>query len=328
MTGRTGLDLDVTVADRVTAALHVPTGVTLAVIGPNGAGKSTLLHALAGLVPATGSALLDGEDLLALPVQERGVGMAFQGQVLFPHLSALANVAFGLRARGTARAEAEGTARMWLDRFGIGDLAARRPAELSGGQAQRVAIARALATDPRLLLLDEPFSGLDVGVAATLRFELARHLRDYDGITLLVTHEAIDVLSLADQVLVLEDGQVAQVGAPGEVAARPRTPHVARLVGLNLVSTDEGLVSFRPSEVAVSLDEPHGSPRLRWRGEVRSLTTHGDAVRLLVGHDPDLLADVTPAAAVELGLRPGLEVWLSAKATGVERHATADNMRS
>lgn len=317
----TPLQADLLVAGRVAAAFTAEPGEVLAVIGPNGAGKSTLLHALAGLVDVEGTALLGDVDLLARPVRERGVGLVFQGQLLFPHLSALDNVAFGRRSRGEPRSAAEAVAREWLERFGIADLAARRPRELSGGQAQRVAIARALATDPALLLLDEPFTGLDVSVQMALRIELGSHLRDFPGIALLVTHDAIDALTLADRVLVLDDGRVAQAGRPAEVAAEPRTPHVARLVGLNLVDDGDELMAFSPDAVVVSLDEPHGSSRLRWRGRVATVAPHGDAVRLLVHASPDLLADVTPAAATELGLAPGREVWLSAKATAVSRYA-------
>ena len=312
---------DLEVADRVRAAFTAEPGEVLAVIGPNGAGKSSLLHAIAGLVDVRGSARLGGTDLLATPVRERRVGLVFQGQLLFPHLTALDNVAFGRRSRGEDRRRAEAVARDWLERFGIAELADRKPRELSGGQAQRVAIARALATDPDVLLLDEPFTGLDVSVQMALRIELGRHLRDFAGIALLVTHDAIDALTLADRVLVLDGGQVAQVGPPAEVAAAPRTPHVARLVGLNLVPDGDDLISFTPDAVTVSLTEPEGSSRLRWRGPVATLAPHGDAVRLLVHASPDLLADVTPAAATELELVPGQEVWLSAKATAVSRYS-------
>jgi molybdate transport system ATP-binding protein len=246
--------------------------------------------------------------------------MAFQDQKLFPHLTALDNVAFGPRSRGIPRDRAERTARDWLDRFGVGDLARRRPRELSGGQAQRVSIARALATGPRLLLLDEPFAGLDIGVATALRLELARHLTSYDGITLLVTHDAIDALTLADQVWVLDDGTIAQVGPPVEVAARPLTDHVARLVGLNVLETDGRFMSFSPTLVTVSLDEPSGSARHRWSGAITSLAPHGDAVRVLVSGERDLLADVTPAAVTELELVPGRRVWLSVKETAVRTY--------
>jgi molybdate transport system ATP-binding protein len=327
---------EVDLPGRVRAEIDAAPGEVAVLIGPNGAGKSSILQAVAGLEPAT--VRVGGEDWTDLPVPRRRVGYVVQDRSLFPHLTALQNVAFGPRARGLGRREAERTAREWLTRFGLGDLADRRPDRLSGGQAQRVAIARALATDPAVLLLDEPFAGLDVRVAATLRIELARHLRDFAGVTLLVTHEAIDALTLADRVLVLEDGQVAQSGTPADVSAHPRTRHVARLVGLNVVPAGEDLIAFRPDAVAVSLGPPEGSPRLHWRGPVASVTPHGDAVRVLVHADHDLLADVTPAAAAELGLTPGREVWLSVKATAVRHYAAspsgpsepsaaADNMR-
>lgn len=317
---RDGLAVDLAVPARVRVAFEAAAGSTLAIIGPNGAGKSSLVQALAGLAPVEGTARLDGTELLDLPAREREVGLVFQRQVLFPHLSALDNVAFGPRARGVARSTAREEAQALLTRFGIGDLAERRPAQLSGGQAQRVAIARALATRPRLLMLDEPFAGLDVTVAMALRIELAAHLASYDGVALLVTHEAIDALTLADRVLVLDDGGLAQQGTPEEVAARPATDHVARLVGLNLVREAGDLVTFSPRDVTVSLTEPEGSARLRWHGTVTSAQPHGDAVRLLVETSPPLLADVTPQATTELGLTPGRAVWCSVKATAADRY--------
>ena len=320
-----GLDVSLRVADRVEAGFTARGGEVLAVIGPNGAGKSTLVRALAGLLPAEGHARLGGVDLLRVPARDRAVGLVFQGQFLFPHLTALANVAFGPRARGTARRQADADARAWLERFGIGDLADRKPGQLSGGQAQRVAIARALATRPRLLLLDEPLTGLDVKVAMALRIELGRHLASYDGVTLLVTHDAIDALTIADRVLVLDEGRVAQLGTPAEVSQRPRTEHVARLVGLNVVRHGDKLMAFTPEAVVVTLQEPVGSPRHRWHGQVVDVSPHGDAVRLLVHapHEPaqpDLIADVTPAAATEMSLVPGRDVWLSVKATAVRSY--------
>ena len=316
-----GLDLDLTVPGRLDVALTAEPGDVVAVIGPNGAGKTTLVNALAGLVPARGFARLDGVDLLQQPARDRRVGLVFQEQVLFPHLSALDNVAFGPRARGTGRADARAAARGWLDRLGIGELADRKPRALSGGQAQRVAIARALITDPALLMLDEPLAGLDVGVAAELRIELTRHLSSYTGITLLVTHDALDALTLATRVLVVEDGRVAQAGTPEEVAARPRTDHVARLVGLNVIRDESGFRAFSPSAVTVSLARPEGSARNVWRGPVRSVAPHGDAIRLLVAAGPDLIADVTPRATRELDLAPGREVWLSVKETAVQSYS-------
>ncbi len=315
-----GLRLDLQVAGRLEVTAEAEAGDVVAVIGPNGAGKTTLLHALAGLVGATGHARLDGVDLLARPVQDRRIGLVFQDQVLFPHLSALDNVAFGPRARGSSRTQARALAASWLERVGLDGLAGRRPHELSGGQAQRVALARALATDPALLLLDEPMAGLDVGVAAGLRLELRRHLASYAGITVLVTHDALDALTLATRVLVVEDGRVAQEGTPEEVAARPRTDHVARLVGLNVLRDAHAFRAFSPSAVTVSLARPEGSARHLWQGAVRSVAPHGDAVRLQVGTEPALIADVTPLAARDLGLEPGRAVWLSVKETAVSTY--------
>jgi molybdate transport system ATP-binding protein len=265
--------------------------------------------------------------------------MAFQPDLLFPHLSALGNVAFGPRSRGVGRRDAEASARAWLSRLGVEELADRRPAQLSGGQAQRVAIARALVTGPRLLLLDEPLSSLDVGVAMALRIELSRHLADFDGVVLVVTHDALDAMTLANRVLVLDEGRVAQEGAPADVARRPATDHVARLVGLNVlrgISSDttvrladgstlvtatpaRGEVSacFTPSAVTLTVDEPHGSARNRWAGTVTSVAPHGAAVRVHVDAATSLVADVTPGSAAQLGLVPGARVWATVKATEI-----------
>ncbi|CAN5182998.1 ABC transporter ATP-binding protein [soil metagenome] len=338
-----GLRVDVDLPDRLIAAFTAAAGEVVAVLGPNGAGKSTLLHAVAGLLGDVGTVEVDGEiwsapGARARLVRERRVGLAFQGQQLFPHLSALHNVAFGPRSRGASRAASYDVAQAWLDRFGVGALADRRPHQLSGGQAQRVALARALAAEPAVLLLDEPFSGLDIGVATELRLELAEHLRAFAGVTLLVTHDALDAFALATRVLVLDSGRVAQDGAPDDVAARPLTEHVARLVGLNVLRDGTRLRAFRPSAVGVSLAPPDGSARLRWSGVVSSVSRHGDALRVQVvtgeeGPDgpggPTLIADVTPDAAVELGLAPGRAVWLAVKATAVDEYgATTFTERS
>jgi molybdate transport system ATP-binding protein len=319
----TGLAARLVVPGRLQVELTADAGEVVAVIGPNGAGKTTLLSALSGIVAHHGSVSVAGRSWTDPPlaVRERSVGMVFQDQRLFPHLSALDNVAFGLRSRGVRRVDAARRAGEWLDRFGIGDLADRRPEQLSGGQAQRVAIARALALDPALLLLDEPFTGLDVGVATALRLEVARHLTAYTGITLIVTHDAIDALTLADRVVVLDAGRIAQVGTPLEVASRPRTEHVARLVGLNVMRDGETFVAFSPSVVTVSLTEPHGSARHRWLGVIVHAAPHGDTVRLLVTGAHDLMADVTPASTDELHLTPGREVWLSVKESSVETYS-------
>lgn len=328
-TSTAGLAATIAVPGRLSAEITAEPGAVVAVVGPNGAGKTTLLRVLAGLLDpgAGGGVALGGRSWTAPPVlpRDRRVGYVVQGQALFPHLSARENVAFGLRARGLDRRAARARAETELARLGVGAFADRRPGQLSGGQAQRVAIARALATDPDLLLLDEPFSGLDVGVAATLRVELARHLASYDGVALLVTHDAVDALTLGTQVLVLEDGRVAQTGTPTDVAAHPRTDHVARLVGLNVLAAPDDpdrLTAFRPSGVTLSVDEPAGSARLRWAGTVEQLTPYGDGVRVAVRttFERPVLADVTAGAVAELGLHPGQPVWASVKETAVTRY--------
>lgn len=228
------LDLDV--------ALEVATGEVVAVVGPNGAGKTTLLRALAGLVPlAGGRVVLDGAVLedpstgAWVPTEQRPIGYVFQDYLLFPHLSVLENVAFGLRCRGTDRRGARTTAQSWLERLDLADHAGDRPGALSGGQAQRVALARALATRPRLLLLDEPLAALDAATRLDVRAHLRRHLSTFDGARLLVTHDPVEAMVLADRLVVVEAGRVVQTGTPTEISRRPRSPYVARLVGLNLL---------------------------------------------------------------------------------------------
>ena len=331
-------------------------GDVVGVIGPNGAGKSTLLRALAGLLPeAEGHVRCAGEIWTAsgtkpVRTQQRQVGVVFQDQLLFPHLTALENVAFGPRSRGVRRTAARRAAQDWLDRLGVGDLAPRKPRELSGGQAQRVCVARALAGEPRLLLLDEPLAALDVGVAMALRVELARHLSEFAGVSILVTHDAMDTLTVANRVVVLDEGQVVQEGSPAQVAQQPQTEHVARLMGLNVLrgrssgtvvrladgselvtaTEAEGPVNacFGPEAVSLTLDEPVGSARNRWRGTVGSVVPHGSAVRVHLdapGPLGSLIADVTPASATELGLVPGRVVWAAVKATEVSVYDVTSN---
>ena len=339
-------------------ALDAEPGEVVAILGPNGSGKSTLLRALAGVQPLdAGRVTCDGRVWEApgarrVPLRERHVGVVFQQGLLFPHLSARANVAYGLRSRGADRRSAEEAAQSWLDRLGVGELARSRPRELSGGQAQRVAIARALCVRPRLVLLDEPLSALDVGVAMTLRLELAQHLRQHDGVSLLVTHDVLDALTVATRVVVLDDGVVAQQGTPEEVARHPRTDHVARLVGLNLlrgtgagtgtaagaeVRLDGGEVlvtgphrgagpgpvhaGFPPSAVTLTRDRPSGSARNAWRGPVTSVVPHGGLVRVHVDVVGGLLADLTAASVAELGVVPGALFWTTVKAAQVVVYA-------
>ena len=321
-------------------------GTIVALLGPNGAGKSTVVRALAGLSPLrTGHITLAGETLedparnVRMTAQDRRIGMVFQDPLLFPNLTVRDNVAYGPRRRGTAREAARRTADEWLRRTSLEELATRKPAQLSGGQRQRVAIARALATEPRMLLLDEPTSALDVSVTLELRHFLLRRLREFDGVTVLVTHDALDALVLADQVVVIDGGRVSQSGPPREVASRPRSEHVASLMGLNLLrgrasgttvrlgddsqlvtaSSHDGDVfaSFAPHAVTLSRVRPETSARNAWGVRVAGLAPHGDAVRVHLTGPVQLIADVTPTAVAELELTNGTQVWATVKATEV-----------
>jgi molybdate transport system ATP-binding protein len=328
--------------------LGVADGEVLAVLGPNGAGKSTLLRVLAGLLsPSEGHVTVDGtvwdDARTHLPAHRRRLGMVFQDALLFPHLTVGENVAFGLRTRGVHRAQARTAAAGWLARVGLEGLGDRRPAQLSGGQAQRAALARALVGDPALLLLDEPLSALDARTRLTVRAELRRHLAEFAGSTVLVTHDPVDAMALADRVLVVEDGRIVQAGTPTEISRRPRTDYVARLVGLSLLpGTGEGgsirldgggvvavgedavgpvFAAVRPESVALYLERPHGSPRNVWPARLVGATPHGHTVRCELAGEVPLVADVTATAFAELGLVPGAEVWATVKASEVAVYA-------
>ncbi len=328
---------------RLDLALTAAPGEVIALLGPNGAGKSTALRALAGLLPlTTGHLRLDGTTLedpaagLHTPAESRPVGVVFQDYLLFPHLSALDNVAFGLRCQGLGRKPSRAEALPWLERMGLADHAQAKPGALSGGQAQRVALARALAVRPRLLLLDEPLAALDARTRLDVRAQLRRHLAEFEAVAVLVTHDPLDAMVLADRLVVIEDGREVQSGTPAEIARHPRTDYIARLVGLNLYQgtadghtvtlpdgpvlttadelTGPAFVAFPPSAVTLHRSLPDTSARNVWELKVTGLDLHGDQVRVdLTGALP-LAADLTPAAAADLDLTPGTSVWATVKA--------------
>ncbi|HEV7464983.1 MAG TPA: ABC transporter ATP-binding protein [Candidatus Dormibacteraeota bacterium] len=330
---------------RLDVPVRVEPGEVVAVVGPNGAGKTSLLRALAGLIPLdAGRVELDGEVLeeggvRRMPPERRPVGVVFQDHLLFPHLSALDNVAFGLRMRGVSRSDARRRAASWLERVGLAGHAAARPRALSGGQAQRVALARALVTEPRLLLLDEPLAAVDASARVELRRALRTELAAHPGARLLVTHDPLEAMALADRLLVLENGRLVQEGPIAEVTARPRSAWVAAMVGLNLfrgsveagvmrvvdgpdltVVTDlcgDAFAVVHPRAVGLHRTRPDGSARNVWPGEADSLDLEGDRVRVRIAGPVPIVAEVTPAAIADLGLVAGGEVWVSVKATEV-----------
>ena len=366
----TELHLRARVAQRgLDVEFSVAAGEVLAVLGPNGAGKSTTVAVIAGLLRADDAVVRVGNRILTdtdrgvcVPVHDRRIGVLMQDPLLFPHLTAIGNVTFAAR-RHADRSEARPRARRWLAEVGADDLADRAPDELSGGQAQLVALARALAAEPEVLLLDEPLAGLDVAGAATARSVLRRVLAAESRTALLITHDLIDVLTLADRVLVLEAGKVVESGRVAEVLVAPRSDFGARIAGVNLVrgrmvgpgtlcdaagmnwhgviaAEDSGsparepitmrqecVAVFAPAGVAVYREQPHGSPRNSVRVRIAALETTGGVVRVRAAAQADgaagLSADVTPESVAEMRLQVGEQVWFTVKTQAVGIHPAA-----
>jgi molybdate transport system ATP-binding protein len=339
----------------VEATFHAEAGHTLALLGPNGAGKSTLVDVLAGLLPPEAgtvtleSVTLDdaGGGAHAEP-EARPVGVVFQGLLLFPHLSAVENVAFPLRARGIPRPEARRQATRLLTDLGLVDRASAKPRDLSGGEAQRVALARALVAKPRLLLLDEPLSALDVRARTQTRALLRSTLAEFPGVRLVVTHDPVEAMTLADRMVLLEGGRVTQTGTAQEIRAAPRTRYAAELVGVNFfegrlerVDAGAGKIAvlggdvviawpenaegeggsvigiLRPADVVLHVTQPEGSARNVLRGPVLQIAIEGERARVHVESSPPIVAEVTLGSVERLGLREGTDVWASFKAVEV-----------
>jgi molybdate transport system ATP-binding protein len=335
--------------------LSAPDRSVLVLVGESGAGKTTLLRMLAGLShPDRGRIVLDGAVLfdhpsgIATPAQDRPVGFVAQDYALFPHLTVFENVAFGLRAQRTAAASLGRRVAETLERLDIADLARRLPRGLSGGQQQRVALARALVLEPKLLLLDEPLSALDLKTRRGIRSELRRLLAELHAVTLYVTHSPNEALAFGDQIAVLEAGRITQHGSREELLRRPRSSYVAAFLGVNLIRgrvrerhpgslarvaasngelqipdpghDGEVTVVIRPSEITLWVEPPTGSARNVFRGAVEEIVPEppaGERVRVSLATDPPLVAEISHESAESLGLRPGLPVYAAFKATGV-----------
>ena len=256
----------------IDVSLRVAAGTFLVLLGPSGSGKTTMLRCLAGIERASAGLIAIGPQTVAdgrvhVPPDQRDLSMVFQDYALWPHLSALDNVAFALRRRNLSRASSRARAGEMLDRVGLGALAARYPNELSGGEQQRVALARALVADTGLILCDEPLSNLDADLRDRMRVENSTLVRSAGATTVYITHDQSEAFALADQVGVLSEGRLVQIGTPEEIYANPLTPFVARFTGLagELPFRDGGqdmLLMIRPSAVSIC---PPGSHELTGR---------------------------------------------------------------
>jgi putative spermidine/putrescine transport system ATP-binding protein len=308
--------------------LHIEPGELIALLGPSGCGKTTALRILAGLEDADGGrVLVGGKDITGLPANRRDMGMVFQAYSLFPHLTALENVQFGLKLR--KRAGGDRAAAM-LELVGIGAHAARYPHQLSGGQQQRVALARALAIEPQVLLLDEPLSALDAKVRVQLRDEIRRIQTEVGTTTLFVTHDQEEALAIADRVGVMRSGRLEQLAAPAEVYLRPASAFVADFVGLSnrlpghldgdeviVLGTRLPLVQraasgpavtalVRPESVGV-VPDPGGDARVlstAFLGPTSRVTVEVGESVVVAQVSGELLADLAVGTPVRLTLRP------------------------
>jgi molybdate transport system ATP-binding protein len=327
--------------------LEISAGETVALLGPNGSGKTTAVLALAGIQPLDhgrieigGRPVDDPAAGIFVPPEQRRVGVVFQDYVLFPHLSVLDNVAFGLRSLGWRRGPARLRAAEWLERLGMGELGSADTRHLSGGQSQRVALARALAIDPEALLLDEPLAALDVATRARLRRTLRQHLAAYPGPRLLITHDPAEAFLLADRVHVIEEGRITQSGTAAQIRSRPRTRYAADLAGINLLvgTAHAGMVTLElggevhiaepetsgpviltihPRAISLHRQRPEGSPRNVWPTTVASIERPDDRVRVQLGSPLPLSVEITPDGARALDLVEGMAIWAAVKATEV-----------
>ncbi|WP_245905985.1 ABC transporter ATP-binding protein [Mycolicibacterium palauense] len=337
-TERAGVAVDLTGLTRVYGpvkaldgfSLHLRPGELVALLGPSGCGKTTALRILAGLdEPTSGTVAVDGHDITAVPANKRDMGMVFQAYSLFPHLTVLDNVAFGLKLRGQGGQRRATRAAEMLELVGLAEHRSKYPDQLSGGQQQRVALARALAIQPRVLLLDEPLSALDAKVRVQLRDEIRRVQLEVGTTTLFVTHDQEEALAVADRVGVMSLGTLEQIAAPAELYERPATAFVADFVGLNnkiaatvaggqarvlgadvpvlpgSIASGPGVAMVRPESIAVSV--PAG-PDLPGGATVSGVSFLGPVSRVsaVLPDGTSLVAQMPSSASA--ALRPGAVV--------------------
>jgi putative spermidine/putrescine transport system ATP-binding protein len=314
-------------------SLHMEPGELVALLGPSGCGKTTALRILAGLDEATsGTVSVDGKDLTSMPANKRDMGMVFQAYSLFPHLTVVDNVAFGLKMRGKGKGDRISRADEMLELVGLTAHRNKYASELSGGQQQRVALARALAIQPRVLLLDEPLSALDAKVRVQLRDEIRRVQLDVGTTTLFVTHDQEEALAVADRVGVMSQGKLEQLAAPADLYANPATPFVADFVGLNnkvpaevtagqtsllgtsvpalpgSVTSGAGLAMVRPESITVTAD-PAGTAAVTsvaFLGPISRVNcTLADGTVIIAQMSSSAARPLRPGDPVTVGVEPG-----------------------
>ena len=342
-------------AFQLEAELEVEPGATLVLIGESGAGKSTVLRLLAGLedpdqgrIEVAGQVWFDARSSTSLPPWRRDVGYVPQDYALFPHLSVFDNVGFGLTAQGCSRREVGVRVAEALARLQISELERRAPGELSGGQRQRVAVARALVTEPKLLLLDEPLSALDLQTRRVLRTELRRLLAGLPCVTIYVTHAPLEATTFGERVVVLEQGRASQSGSRDDLLRHPKSTYIAEFMGANLFhgrvafrdatgfaeihtgertlsvvdpgGDDEVFVAVGPREITLHLERPGGSALNVFEGPIDELVPEppfGERLRVSLATRPPLVAEVTRHSVEAMKLAPGQRVYASFKATAV-----------
>lgn len=333
--------------------LRVELGRTVALVGASGAGKTSLLRTIAGLlriqrgrIACGDECWFDSERNIFVPPQARSCGFVFAEYALFGHLSALENVAFGLRAVGSKRSFAHERAREVMDGFGILSLADRTAASLSSGEMQRVAIARALAPLPAVVLLDEPLSAIDVERRPPVRDALLRYIADSGAAAVVVTHDPVEAMLFAEQLIVLEHGAVVQRGSASELRERPRSSYVAAFSDVNLYQgmahpeaggvsvvevngaaltilgswTGHVAIVVDPDSVVLSKTRPASSARNCLMGPVMYAVPDGSAVRVSVASSPPIVARITSQSAADLEIRPAAQVVATFKASEVRVH--------
>jgi sulfate transport system ATP-binding protein len=291
-------------------SVDLPTGQLTALLGPSGGGKSTLLRIIAGLEDAdSGTVTIEGHEATHLPPQKRNVGFVFQHYAAFKHMSVAKNVAFGLEIRKRSKADVEKRVAELLELVHLSQFGHRLPAQLSGGQRQRMALARALAVEPTVLLLDEPFGALDAKVRKELR-EWLRRLHDEVRVTtVFVTHDQEEALEVADEIVVINDGRIEQIGTPDQLYDEPASDFVMSFLG-PVTKLNGRLVRPHDIDVHTTPEDSLGKP-----GKIVRLLRVGFEVRLTVeleeSDHPDVEVTVTRATQRHLNLEEGLRIWIA-----------------